>query len=106
MAANDEGITPAPVLHIPGTELLYDINASSQLSNLQHVAHGDGHILLVPQPSLTDPNDPLRWPLWKKWAVLMNGVWYSFNGAVTGPIMAAGMLTYCLFLKGAVKADL
>jgi hypothetical protein len=23
----------------------------------------------VPQPSLSDPNDPLRWPSWKKWIV-------------------------------------
>jgi hypothetical protein len=80
----------------PGTEILYDAEnehgaTSQHLHKLQHVRHGDGHILLVPQPSLTDPNDPLRWSLVKKWVVLMNGVWYAFNGAVTGPIMAAGI---------------
>jgi hypothetical protein len=80
----------------PGTEILYDAEnehgaTSQHLHKLQHVRHGDGHILLVPQPSLTDPNDPLRWSLVKKWVVLVNGVWYAFNGAVTGPIMAAGI---------------
>jgi hypothetical protein len=86
----------AAVFHAaPGTEILYDAEGeqgatSQHLHELQHVQKGDSHILLVPQPSLTDPNDPLRWSLIKKWVVLMNGVWYAFNGAVTGPIMAAG----------------
>jgi hypothetical protein len=83
-------ITPVRVV-IPGTEMLYDLGQSEQAHHLQHVKHGDGHILLVPQPSLTDANEPLRWPTWKKWVVLFNAVWYSFNGGVTGPIMAAGM---------------
>jgi hypothetical protein len=76
---------------VPGTEVLYDVGNSEYIHTLQHVAHGDGHILLVPQPSLTDKSDPLSWPKWKKWMVLFNAIWYSFNGAVTGPIMAAGM---------------
>ncbi|KAK5135334.1 hypothetical protein LTR08_005438 [Meristemomyces frigidus] len=78
--------------YAPGTELLYDSGMGSQFSTLQHVKRGDSHILLVPQPSLTDPNDPLRWSSAKKWVTLLNGIWYSFNGAVTGPIMAAGMI--------------
>jgi hypothetical protein len=49
----------------PGTELLIDGDSS----HLQHVKKGDGHVLLLPQPSLTDPNDPLRWPAWKKGVV-------------------------------------
>ncbi len=89
----------AQVLHsgqtAPGTEILYDGDnehgeTARRLHGLQHVKHGDSHMLLVPQPSLTDPHDPLRWSLTKKWVVLMNGVTYSFLGAVTGPIMAAG----------------
>ena len=67
----------------------------SRLRLLQHATSGDGHILLVPQPSLTDPNDPLRWGIVKKWAVLLNGSFYAFNGAVTGPMMAGGL--YSLF---------
>jgi hypothetical protein len=87
---DEDGSTPISVF-VPGTEILYDLGNSEQIHHLQHVKHGDGHILLVPQPSLTDANDPLRWTKWKKWVVLFNAVWYSFNGGVTGPIMAAGM---------------
>ncbi|KAF8851505.1 MFS general substrate transporter [Acephala macrosclerotiorum] len=99
----------------PGTEILMDEDGSGvteeRLHRLQHAKTGDGHILLVPQPSLTDPNDPLRWSTSKKWVVLMNGVAYAFNGAVTGPMMAGGMiqlsaffgksLTYLTYANGA-----
>jgi hypothetical protein len=78
----------------PGTELLYDAADEKaihqQVAGLQHVKKGDSHVLLVPQPSLTDPNDPLLWPSWKKWTTFANALAYSFLGAVTGPIMAAG----------------
>ena len=74
----------------PGTELLMDEDGGGatekKLRMLQHAKSGDGHILLVPQPSLIDVNDPLRWSTAKKWVVLMNGVAYAFNGAVTGPM--------------------
>lgn len=53
----------------PGTETLIDEGNNGYIHTLQHAKKGDGHILLVPQPSLTDPNDPLRWPTWKKWLV-------------------------------------
>lgn len=53
-------------VHVPGTEILLDLDGSS---NWQHAKVGHGQVLLVPQPSLTDPNDPLRWPRWKKWMV-------------------------------------
>ena len=88
----------------PGTELFYDADGehgaqSRVLENLQHVKKGDGHILLVPQPSLTDPNDPLLWPVHKKWIAFLNALGYSFLGAVTGPIMAAGkQSTYHVWL--------
>ncbi|KAF4333209.1 major facilitator superfamily domain protein [Fusarium beomiforme] len=72
----------------PGTELLYD-----NTSHLQYVQDKQGnHIILVPQPSTVDPNDPLRWSKAKKWTVFLNGVFYAFMGSVTGPIMAAGMI--------------
>lgn len=95
-AAAESGDAIAAVFQAaPGTEILYDADTehgetSQYLHTLQHAKKGDAHILLVPQPSLTDPNDPLRWSEQKKWITLLNGVWYSFNGAVTGPIMAAG----------------
>lgn len=74
-------------LPAPGTEYLYDANGTHEA--LQHVSDGNDHILLVPQPSLSDVNDPLRWPRWKKWMTFANGLAYSFLGGVTGPIMAA-----------------
>jgi hypothetical protein len=80
----------------PGTERLYDFSHASDdeaefLRNLQHVRKGDSHILLVPQPSTTDPNDPLSWSTLTKSLTFANGLAYSFLGGVTGPIMAAGM---------------
>ncbi|RHZ55177.1 uncharacterized protein CDV56_107993, partial [Aspergillus thermomutatus] len=83
----------------PGTELLVDQGSHRNLDSYQHVIKGDSRILLVPQPSLTDPNDPLRWPLWKKWLTFANGLFYAFNGAVTGPMMAGGMLQLSEFFK-------
>lgn len=53
----------------PGTEILVDEDQNGYTHTLQHLKKGDGHVLLVPQPSLTDVNDPLRWPAWKKWMV-------------------------------------
>lgn len=77
-------------LPAPGTEYLYDVSGTHDV--LQHVNNGCDHqVLLVPQPSLTDPNDPLRWPPWKKWMTFVNALTYSFFGGVTGPIMAAGV---------------
>jgi hypothetical protein len=69
-------------VNAPGTEILMDEEGpgfEQQLKRLQHAKSGDGHILLVPQPSLTDANDPLRWSTAKKWVVLMNGVAYAFK---------------------------
>ncbi|KAJ5910461.1 hypothetical protein N7504_005104 [Penicillium tannophilum] len=83
----------------PGTELLIDQDNSDAIQHYQHVAHGDSHLLLVPQPSLTDPNDPLLWPRGKKWTVFGNGLFYSFNGAVTGPMMAGGMIGLSTFFQ-------
>lgn len=74
----------------PGTELLYDANDAH--GHLQHARHGDGHVLLVPQPSLDDPRDPLRWPPWRKRLTFANALAYAFLGGVTGPIMAGGLL--------------
>jgi hypothetical protein len=55
---------------VPGTEILVDQSngnkSTSDFERYQHVIRGDARILLVLQPSLTDPNDPIRWPKWKK----------------------------------------
>jgi hypothetical protein len=83
------------IQNAPGTTFLIDTGEQDEkgdmhLHALQHAQTGDGRILLVPQPSLTNPNDPLKWSLSKKWTVLLIACCYSFLGAVTGPIMAAG----------------
>ncbi|CAG8189118.1 unnamed protein product [Penicillium olsonii] len=79
----------------PGTEILFDNSdhgsISDRLHQLKHRPYGDGHMLLVPQPSINDPNDPLSWSTTKKSLTLFNGCWFAFMGAITGPIMAAGM---------------
>lgn len=79
----------------PGTEVLFDGSdngsISERLHQLKHRQTGDGRMLLVPQPSLNDPNDPLNWSTVKKSIVFFNGCWFAFMGAITGPIMAAGM---------------
>ncbi|KAL2838109.1 major facilitator superfamily domain-containing protein [Aspergillus pseudoustus] len=89
---------------VPGTEILVDQGSENNkttpdFSAYQHVTRGDARILLVPQPSLADPNDPLRWSKWKKWLVFANGLLYAFNGAVTGPMMAGGMLQLSAFFS-------
>ncbi|OQU95653.1 hypothetical protein CLAIMM_01835 [Cladophialophora immunda] len=91
----------------PGTEILYDIAedglGSHRLHNLQHVKSGDGHLLLVPQPSLTDPNDPLCWSTIKKWTTFFYALGYSFMGAVTGPIMTAWMVEGAIFYETSIQ---
>ncbi|KAJ5690154.1 hypothetical protein N7462_004546 [Penicillium macrosclerotiorum] len=82
----------------PGTELLIQ-QENLATNNYQHVFHGDLRILLVPQPSLNDPNDPLLWSRLKKWISFGNGLFYAFNGAVTGPMMAGGMIQLATFFK-------
>ena len=91
---SDEDI--AAHLHAaPGTEILFDDGSehgvlSERLHQLKHRTKGDQRVLLVPQPSTNDPNDPLSWPSLKKYLAFFNGCWYAFMGAITGPIMAAG----------------
>ncbi|KIW94671.1 uncharacterized protein Z519_04648 [Cladophialophora bantiana CBS 173.52] len=93
----------------PGTEILYDVaedgTGSSKLHRLQHVKSksGDGHLLLVPQPSLTDPNDPLRWSTMKKWTTFLNALGFSFMGSVTGPIMTGWMVEAAAFYNTSIQ---
>ncbi|KIW99597.1 uncharacterized protein Z518_11010 [Rhinocladiella mackenziei CBS 650.93] len=86
----------------PGTEILFDDLSkhgaiSDQLHQLKHVKKGDSRVLLVPQPSATNPNDPLSWHDTKKSLTFFNACWYSFMGSITGPIMAAGMIQLSTF---------
>lgn len=74
----------------PGTELLI-LQDHLALPRYKYVTRGQDRVLLVPQPSLDDQNDPLLWPRWKKWLTFSNGLVYTFLGSVTGPMMAGGM---------------
>ncbi|KAL6355299.1 hypothetical protein LRP88_10885 [Fusarium phalaenopsidis] len=91
----DNEITLANYPRAPGTELLFDSGEPCAPGHgLQFIQNRDGsRIVLVPQPSLTDPNDPLRWSKLRKWSTFLNAVGYAFMGSVTGPIMAAGMIS-------------
>ncbi|KAF2014632.1 MFS general substrate transporter [Aaosphaeria arxii CBS 175.79] len=84
-------IHSTPSAHVPGTERLFAEPNSGEV-DLQFISKGDTLIVLVPQPSLNDPNDPLRWSNKKKWVTFINGTAYAFMGSVTGPIMAAMMI--------------
>lgn len=98
-ASNGDEITTvaSTATHAPGTERLFKSGQpESNTTGLQFIQRGENQILLVPQPSLTDPNDPLRWSLAKKWGTFLNGIGYAFMGSVTGPIMAAGMIPLSL----------
>ncbi|KAJ5783018.1 MFS general substrate transporter [Penicillium paradoxum] len=98
MKSNAEIRSEEEIVHevetVPGTELLFDSDGpSSQLyGHLQHIERKGRRILLVPQPSRTDPNDPLSWSRMKKGIIFANACLYSFLGGVTGPIIAAGVL--------------
>ncbi|KAH8900550.1 MFS general substrate transporter [Thozetella sp. PMI_491] len=82
---------------VPGTELLIDEHPSQGKGNIQYASGGDGRIILIPQPSLNDPNDPLRWSPAKKWIVFIHGLAYSFLGSIIGPIMSGGMVQQAEF---------
>ncbi|PWY84386.1 MFS general substrate transporter, partial [Aspergillus eucalypticola CBS 122712] len=78
---------------VPGTEILFDSTGpSSNFEHLKHIERDGQRILLIPQPSLTDPNDPLSWSPVKKAMVFANACIYSFLGGITGPIIASGII--------------
>jgi MFS family permease len=43
-----------------------------------HSPTSDGHLLYHPRPNLHDPNDPLRWPTWKKYAAFTSVCTFGF----------------------------
>ncbi|CAI7616608.1 unnamed protein product [Penicillium manginii] len=95
MSHESENEMEARLRVTPGTEILFDGGSGDGIladgSQLKHRTSGDRRVLLVPQPSTNDPNDPLNWTTSKKSVTFFNGCWYAFMGAITGPIMAAGM---------------
>ena len=74
----------------PVTNLLYDEEVEhgatlKWLHTVQHVPKGDSHIFLLLSRHLQIQMAHFDGSSVKKWAVLLNGVFYSFMGAVTGP---------------------
>lgn len=76
----------------PGTELLFDEHAISANVDIQTREYHNETLILQPQPSVKDPNDPLRWPSWLKTSTYLNGLFFAFNGSMLGPLMSAGFL--------------
>jgi MFS family permease len=59
---------------------LHDLDRTEGTVQLRKSAGADSSssLVLVPRPSDTDPNDPLRWPRWKKHVVFMNVCAFTF----------------------------
>ncbi|CAG9947362.1 unnamed protein product [Clonostachys rosea f. rosea IK726] len=76
---------------VPGTVILDD-NTSNLAAAVHNFKHGNGGVILVPQPS-EDPNDPLNWSYGKKMAsfiaTLLGTCLYA---GCTSPLLNAGML--------------
>ena len=51
-----------------------------------HSKSDDGHLILHPQPNAQDPNDPLRWPRWRKRICFFSVCFFAFmtNYAIGG----------------------
>lgn len=67
---------------------LDDTEGTVQLRDSSTIAeeHEPSAVILVPQPSLTDANDPLRWPRWKKHVAFLSICTLAFltNFAIGG----------------------
>lgn len=64
---------------------LKDIDVTEGTVQL-HSQSDDGHLILHPPPNLNDPNDPLRWPRWKKHVCFASVLSFTFltNFAIGG----------------------
>ncbi|KAJ7471421.1 MFS general substrate transporter [Mycena galericulata] len=83
--------------HVPGTALFSDDpNATAyaaydgiDINLLQHATGKHKDIILVPQPSKTDLNDPLLWPAWKKHMFFLILIYGTVLAGAVGPLVAA-----------------
>ncbi|KAJ7888844.1 MFS general substrate transporter [Mycena leptocephala] len=91
------GVLDTKVAHVPGTALFSeDPNATAyaayegiDISTLQHATGKYKDIILVPQPSRVDLNDPLLWPLWKKHMFFLILIYGTVLAGAVGPLVAA-----------------
>ncbi|KAJ7096587.1 MFS general substrate transporter [Mycena belliarum] len=83
--------------HVPGTTLFSDDpNATAyaaydgiDINTLQHATGKYKDIILVPQPSRVDLNDPLLWPTWKKHLFFLILIYGTVLVGAVGPLVAA-----------------
>ncbi|KAJ6507739.1 MFS general substrate transporter [Mycena vitilis] len=86
-----------PQILQPGTALFSeDPNATAyaayeglDLHLLQHATGKHKDIILVPQPSRIDLNDPLLWPAWKKHVFFFILIYGTVLAGAVGPLVAA-----------------
>lgn len=57
---------------------LHDLDRSEGTVQLRKVGDDASSLVLVPRPSDTDPNDPLRWPVWKKHVAFLSVCAFTF----------------------------
>lgn len=80
--------------HVPATVILNEESSDGEgaTAGLRHGSGKNSHIVLVPQPS-EDPNDPLNWPRYKKFAAMMI---VAFGGCLYASTVS-GLLNAALF---------
>ncbi|KAK0630224.1 major facilitator superfamily domain-containing protein [Bombardia bombarda] len=60
---------------------IHELDRTEGTVQLRKEASGDApSLVLVPRPSPNDPNDPLRWPLWKKNVAFLSVCSFTFLG--------------------------
>ncbi|KAJ6561902.1 MFS general substrate transporter [Mycena capillaripes] len=90
------GVLDTKEPHVPGTALFSeDPNATAyaayegiDIHTLQHATGKHKDIILVPQPSRLDPNDPLLWPTWKKHMFFLILIYGTVLAGAVGPLVA------------------
>lgn len=77
--------TAASLLERDAMHCLRDLDATEGTVQL-HATEDDGKLILHPAPNPNDPNDPLRWPRWKKHVCFASVCAFTFltNYAIGG----------------------
>lgn len=81
---------------VPATVLLADLDQETHVSVVSdHLKKGSGRnkdIILNPQPS-NDPNDPLNWPYYQKFVIVLILVFgTSLNACTLGPLLTSSIV--------------
>ena len=57
---------------------LHELDKTEGTFQLRKADADASSLVLVPRPSETDPNDPLRWPVWKKHVAFISVCAFTF----------------------------